>query len=274
MLTSSERGLVYRNAYLPEHIPDYVEPISGAEPFLQDDHLCFLKTGHLIFIGYPLNNESDKTPEAYEKACRRFRPFTAAIIAPSIWVAATQQSGVIEDSYYELQLPLAALKADLAYMIRRAGRELRVVIGAFGEEHEKLIKSFVAERDFSPAHREMFKQIPEYLAHSSTARVLEARKREQLVAFNIVDLGSADHGFYLFNFRSLKLNVPGACDLLFYEMARLAEAKNKRSLNLGLGINPGVRRFKEKWGAVPFLPYVYAFVRRRRMGLFNFINRH
>jgi len=274
MLTLQEQNSLHDRAYVPEHLLDYVEAISGAEAFLQDAHLCFLKAGHLIFIGYPLNNEIDMTPEAYETVCRRFRPLTAAIIAPSIWVEATQPNAIIQDSYYELQLPLARLKADLAYMIRRAGRELRVVIGAFGEEHEKLIKSFVAERDFSPAHREMFKQIPEYLAHSSTARVLEARKREQLVAFNIVDLGSADHGFYLFNFRSLKLNVPGACDLLFYEMARLAEAKNKRSLNLGLGINPGVRRFKEKWGAVPFLPYVYAFVRRRRMGLFNFINRH
>jgi len=274
MLTLQERKSLHDRAYVPEHLLDYVEAISGAEPFLHDDHLCFLKTRHLIFIGYPLHNESDETPRAYETACGRFRPFTAAIIAPSIWVEAAQPSGVIEDSYYELQLPLAPLKADLDYMIRRAGRELRVVIGAFGEEHEKLIKSFLAERDFSPEHREVFKQIPEYLAHSSTARVLEARKGEQLVAFNIVDFGSADYGFYLFNFRSLKLNVPGACDLLFYEMARLADAKRKRSLNLGLGISPGVRRFKEKWGAVPFLPYASAFVRRRRIGLFNFINRY
>ena len=59
------------------------------------------------------------------------------------------------------------------------------------------------------------------------------------MAFNIFDSGSADHCFYLFNFRSLKINVPGACDLLFYEMSRLAEAADKKTMNLGLGINSG-----------------------------------
>ena len=36
MLNSQERRLVYQKAYLPEHIPDYVEAISGAEPFLHE----------------------------------------------------------------------------------------------------------------------------------------------------------------------------------------------------------------------------------------------
>jgi hypothetical protein len=57
-------------------------------------------------------------------------------------------------------------------------------------------------------------------------------------------------------------------------MARLAEAGKKRNMNLGLGINSGVRRFKEKWGAVPSLPYVSASVRRRRMGIFSLINKY
>jgi hypothetical protein len=190
-----------------------------------------------------------------------------------MWVRENQLNGLIEDSYYRLQLPLAPLRSDLSYMIRRAGRELEVRKGGFGEEHENLINSFVSEREFSPGHREIFGQIPQYLARSSTAAVLEARKGQQLVAFNIVDLGSAEHCFYMFNFRSLKLNVPGACDLLFYEMARLAVEEEKRSMNLGLGINSGVRRFKEKWGAAPFLPYASAFVRKKSMGLFGLINR-
>lgn len=274
MLTLQERKSLYDCAYVPEHLPDYVEAISGAEPFLHEGHLCFFRAGHLIFIGYPLRQESDKTPEAYESACGLFRPSTAAIIAPNMWVQEDQLKGLVEDSYYGLQLPLAPLRSDVSYMIRRAGRELRVLKGGFGEEHENLINSFVAEREFSPGHREIFKQIPKYLSNSPTAVVLEARKSEELVAFNIVDLGSADQCFYLFNFRSLKSNVPGACDLLFYEMARLAVAEAKRTMNLGLGINSGVRRFKEKWGAVPFLPHASAFVRRRSMGLFSVIHRY
>jgi len=271
MLTSEEREFIYHKAYVPEHLPDYVEAIAGAEPFLHEGYLCFVRTGRLIFVGYPLHGESDRAPVAYESACKRFRPSSVAIVAPTIWVEANALNGFIEDSYYRLQLPLAALTTDLSYMVRRASRELTVVKGTFVKDHKNLIDLFIAARQVSAGHREIFSRIPKYLLNSSTAVVLEARRGEELVAFNIIDLGSIDHCFYLFNFRSLKPNVPGACDLLFFEMARLAEAEEKKTLNLGLGINAGVRRFKEKWGAVPFLPHVAATVRTRRVGLFDFI---
>jgi hypothetical protein len=46
-------------------------------------------------------------------------------------------------------------------------------------------------------------------------------------------------------------------------MVRLAQSEGKAAINLGLGINDGIRRFKEKWGGVPFLPYQSAFVHRK-----------
>jgi hypothetical protein len=49
---------------------------------------------------------------------------------------------------------------------------------------------------------------------SKTAHLLEARQADRLVAFSIVDLGSARYAFYQFNFRSAKIGVPGASDLL------------------------------------------------------------
>jgi hypothetical protein len=53
-------------------------------------------------------------------------------------------------------------------------------------------------------------------------------------------------------------------------MARVA---GKRSINMGLGINSGVRRFKEKWGAAAFLRYESALVRRKRPGLLSALMR-
>ena len=67
------------------------------------------------------------------------------------------------------------------------------------------------------------------------------------------------------NFRSTKVNIPGASDLLFHEMVQCACEEKKTFLNLGLGIGAGVRRFKEKWGGVPFLNYASAVVNRRPM---------
>jgi hypothetical protein len=82
-----------------------------------------------------------------------------------------------------------------------------------------------------------------------------------------VDLGAADYAFYLFNFRSGKINVPGASDLLFHEMVNLAQTEGKKALNLGLGINAGVRRFKEKWGGTPFLNYSSVLVDKRKVDI-------
>ena len=115
---------------------------------------------------------------------------------------------------------------------------------------------------FNQRQKYLFKHISQYLKASDSAVLLEARMGNELVAFNIVDLGAADYAFYLFSFRSSKINVPGASDLLFHEMVNLAQAEGKKAINLGLGVNAGIRRFKEKWGGVPFLPYVSAMVHR------------
>ncbi|MGD8986253.1 MAG: hypothetical protein PVI53_19670 [Desulfobacteraceae bacterium] len=263
MLDREERRLVYEHAYLPEHLPDYVEAVSGAEAHLLDDYLCFERRNHLIFIGYPLKNKSHDTQKAYESACERFRPATVAIIAPEIWLPAQTYEAQPEDCYYRLDLPLASIDPEVAYMVRRADREIKVNPGSFGKEHKGLVKGFISGHRLSQEQTEIYKAIPQYMKPSNSTILLEARKEDDLVAFNIVDMGSADYAFYLFNIRSPKVSVPGASDLLFHEMVRLAQAKGKKALNLGLGIHPGVRRFKEKWGAKPFLAHASALVTRK-----------
>ena len=54
---------------------------------------------------------------------------------------------------------------------------------------------------------------------------------------------------------------------LFLEMVRLAEREGKKAINLGLGINSGIRRFKQKWGGFPFLPYASALIRREPLDM-------
>jgi hypothetical protein len=264
MLNTEESRLVYEHAYLPEHLPDYVEAISGAEVHLQaDDYLCFSRGSHLIFIGYPLKDETSDIERAYQVACERFRPTTIAIIAPKIWLPPHTYEAQPEDSYYRLKLPLESVDPEVSYMVRRAGRELRAAKGVFGKEHKRLVKGFISGHALSQEQKEIYKGIPRYIKRSSSTLLLEARKENDLVAFNILDMGSAHYAFYLFNFRSVKENVPGASDLLFHEMVRMAQAEGKKALNLGLGIHPGVRRFKEKWGAKPFLTHASALVTRK-----------
>jgi hypothetical protein len=264
MLNTKERRLVYEHAYLPEHLPDYVEAISGAEVHLQaDDYLCFSRGSHLIFIGYPLKDETSDIERAYQVACEHFRPTTVAIIAPEIWLPPQTYEAQPEDSYYRLDLPLVSIDAEVAYMVRRAAREFKVAAGIFGRDHKRMVKAFISGHDLSQEQIEIYKGIPRYLKRSRSTLLLDARKEDDLVAFNIVDMGSANYAFYLFNFRSIKARVPGASDLLFHEMVRMAQAEGKKALNLGLGVHPGVRRFKEKWGGTPFLTHASALVTRK-----------
>jgi hypothetical protein len=275
MLTTLERDLLFRHAYIPEHLPDYVEAVSLAEPHMHEGYVCFSRGAVLIFIGYPLQavpseRVSQDLHVALESACERFQPTSISVIAPgnpSDGPMTAQEN----DHYFRVSLPLTTMKPDEAYMVRRARRELVVREAAFGREHAALIEDFIAERDMNAAHLEIFRSIARYLDCSHTARLLEARREDDLVAFTIFDLGSADYAFYLFNFRSRSIHVPGASDLLLCEMARLAVEEGKRYLNLGLGVNSGIRSFKEKWGAIPFLPYSWATIQRKRPGLLSTI---
>ncbi len=264
MLNSEDSSRIYQHAYLPEHLPGYVESISGARRRLHGNYLCYIRKTHLIFIGYPLGVPSDDTPGAYASACERFDPSTVALIAADIWLPATAIEMHPRDSYYRLRLPLKSVNPNVTYMVRRAEKELDVKYGRFGKEHKKLIKKFINNHDLTPAQVHIFKHVGNYVKRSKTARLLEARRADRLAAFTIADMGSADYAFYLFNFRSSKISVPGASDLLFNEMVRLAQSEGKAAINLGLGIHAGIRQFKEKWGGMPFLPYHSAFVHRKQ----------
>lgn len=264
MLNSEDSSRIYQHAYLPEHLPGYVESISGAHPCLCGNYLCYIRKTHLIFIGYPLGAPSDDTPGAYVAACERFDPATVALIAPEIWLDPSSVEMQPRDSYYRLNLPVETLDPHRAYMVRRAQRELTVRHGKFQREHKKLIKAFLKDHQLTSEQIYIYNRIGKYLKRASSAHLLEARKNDVLVAFTVVDTGSADYAFYLFNFRSQKHHIPGASDLLFKTMMDLARSEGKKAINLGLGIHQGIRRFKEKWGGIPFLPYAAALVDRKQ----------
>ena len=262
MLSSDEQNRIYQQAYVPEHLPDYVAAISGSEPYLFQDYLCYFHRNHLIFVGYPLADNPAEISRAYPAACERFNPHTVVLVADEQLSLPEGGNPQPADCYYRLNLPLKSLNPDVAYMVRRAERELKIEVGQFGREHKKIIKNFVGRQDLSDEQVHIFKHVKNYMKRSKTAHLLEARKDDRLVAFSIVDMGSARYAFYQFNLRSARIAVPGASDLLFNEMVRLAQSEGKQAINLGLSVHPGIRRFKEKWGGEPFLNHHSVFIRR------------
>ncbi len=264
MLSEQERRWVLTHAYIPEHLVPYIEAVSGAEAFVESGCLGLHGAGHLLFIAYPL--ERADVQAAFEAACARYAPRTVSLITPHIWLKEALVHGG-PDHYFRLRLPIAQVPPKAAYMVRRAERELEVGQAPFGRKHRKLVKAFLRGHEVGRTYARLFRKIPAYLERSPSAALLEACKGKHLAAFSILDLGLGEYAFYLFNFRSPAHGVPGASDLLLFEMIRMAQKAGKRYLNLGLGISPGVRRFKAKWGAEPFLPHLSLSLRREDRGL-------
>ncbi len=277
MLTPPEERLVLDLAYVPEHIPGYVRSISHAEPHLLGDFLCYSAGHSLTFIGYPLQSAFDPGAvlEAVRSAVLRFGAEQVALVAPRIPAGAGLEPAGGQDHYYRLDLLQVACPSKVQNMIRRASRDLRVETSReLQGDYLGMIAEFLEARQLSEETRFIFGRLPAYVAAVATARVFGARDRQgALVAFDVAEFGGRSYAFYQFNFRSSKHYVPGASDLLLREVIRVAREEGRVFLNLGLGICRGVAHFKEKWGAIPFLPYEYCRYRPGRRSLLDRLRR-
>ncbi len=260
MLTKDQTERIEREAYLPEHLPDYVCAISGAEPFCFGDYLAYVGKGVLIFIGYPLGVSFDLNPleRKLAEAVKQCKPELVSLIAPAI-PPSLGNGHLPSDQYYRLNLASVVFSQKTRNMLSRAGRELTVHAGRrFNPEHSRLVKDFIGRRSLDEATRTIFSGIDRYLDASPTARIFEARNGAgEIVAFDVAEFMPRDYAFYMFNFNAADRYVPGASDLLLARVIEQAVGDGKEYINLGLGINPGVAAFKKKWGGVPFLPHAF-----------------
>ncbi len=260
MISQAERRFIWEHAYVPEHVPEYVSAISGAEAFLSDDFLQYISGADLVFIGYPLKGTS--TTGTYEKplrrAIKRHRPERVHVIGPDMPSRIPNGASASPDHYYRLELERLKISQKVRNMLARASKEISVTKGRnLGEEHTALIEEFISHHRLSQATRSIFSRVPAYVMASESAAVFQARDAEgRLVAFDVAESGARDYLFYLFNFSSGQHYVPGASDLLMKEMIGNAGAQAKKFVNMGLGIGKGITFFKTKWGARSFLPYV------------------
>lgn len=264
MLSSEELSFVYQNAYIPEHLTEYVCSISEAEPYLFEGYLYYLRGEHIIFIGYPLSKEF-KEAEATDillETVEKYKIKSVAVISPKN----LKFNGKIiienSDSYYLLEVSKFSLTGKLKNSVKRASKELTIEVSKkFTPYHSSIIEEYVNTKKFDEYTTHIFQKIPRYIKTSKTSLLLNAKKNNNnsLVGFNILDLGSKNYAFYMFNFISRKSYTPGVSDLLMYEMTEIAKKERKDFINLGLGVNQGVLFFKKKWGGKFFLSYQFTY---------------
>jgi hypothetical protein len=262
MISPEDEAYILERAFVPEHILNLMVPISKGEPFLKEEYLVFVKDNWLILVGYPLegNFSQERCERILKQAVETFRPeylwFIGPEIPPSLQGSCKERQ---TDQYYKFDLNQTKLKPSLQRVTDKASKELIVERGhSISKEHEALISELLKREKLPPRLRELYRAMPDYVAHSSTACVLNARdKNGKLCAFFVVELGAKNFSTYVLGSHSKKHYVSHASDLLFLEMIKLTREYGKNTVNLGLGVNEGIRRFKEKWGGIPFLNYEF-----------------
>jgi len=262
MITPEEEAYVLERAYVPEHIVSLMALISKGAPFFKEDHLGFVKDNWLILVGYPLdgNFSHERCEKILKQAVEAYRPEYLWFIGPEIPISLLDSCKEREtDQYYRVDLEQTKLKPSLQRVADKASKELMVERGhSISKEHEALISELLKREKLPPRVRELYRAMPDYVGHSSSACVLNARdKNGKLCAFYVIELGAKNFSTYILGTHSKKHYVPHASDLLFLEMIKLTQEHGKNIINLGLGVNEGIRRFKEKWGGTPYLNYEF-----------------
>lgn len=262
MLSSDEEKYILSKAYIPEHIINLMVSISKGEPELVNDYLYFSKDEWVIFVGYPLclDFKTKDLEKTISEVMKRKQPkyiwlISSEIPEPLSLLCHKRES----DYYYKLQLSSLIIKRDLTQQVKKASRDLTIERGqCISKEHIKLISEFLKRENPNPLIRELFLSMQEYVKQSKTAIVLSAfNKNNELTAFYVIELAAREFAAYVVGCYSKKNYIPHASDFLFYEMINLAKEHNKSYIHLGLGVNEGIRRFKEKWGGIPFLRYEF-----------------
>ncbi len=261
MVSEKEREYIYNNGYIPEHIVEYVIGITGGEPFLSDDHVYYVAEEQLFFVGYPLKrtfNQSNMN-NVLDMIVHKVEPESVSFISPAIGRMKYECTRTDSDHYYRLDLRSLKPGQKTRNMINRASKELEIRADrTITDEHVGLIKEFIGSHPVDEERTFIFENIPKYISSVATVKVFSAvAKTGRLIAFDIAEFGSKEYAYYMFNFRSKDVSVPGSSDLLLNELTKAAVQENKSYLNLGLGMNEGNRFFKKKWGGTAFLDYKY-----------------
>lgn len=261
MLTPSELSDILKRAGVPEHSAGFMQAMSGGEPFLVGPYLFIAAEDWLLAVGYPLEGngqEASGFSRALREAIGRTRARDCWAIGPGL-PEALRPHRRQQDRYYVL--PAAKTPpARLERLAERAAAVLRVEEGReFTAAHRRLWSEFISRTALPVNVRELFARTEAVLEKAPELMLLNAWDASgRLAACLLLDLAPGRFLSYLIGAHSRAHYTPHASDLLFREMIRVARREGKQFLHLGLGVNPGIRRFKTKWGAEPGQNYEMA----------------
>ncbi len=276
MLSAEEEAYILNQAYVPEHCVHLMTFVSGGEPLLMDDFFICRKANWLILIGYPLedNFTSEALKNILSKVKETFRPEFISLVAPQMPSSLAANCREHQsDVYYTLETQAPTIRSPVKRNLRKALESLRVELSPrMQRDHYDLMQEFAERKQLSKRVERLLFKMPDFVAAADKAFVLNAwNKDHRLSAFYVVDLEASKFSNYIIGCHSKKNYVVGASDLLCFELIKLSLEYQKPYIHLGLGVNAGIRRFKEKWGAMPSRRYEMGELKAKKMSFLNIL---
>jgi hypothetical protein len=260
-------------AVVPEQVVGYVSAVAGLQARMFGDCVGYLAGTEVVLIGYPLHDPIDRVAMAVavDQALQTPGLERITVIGATRPSQAPETIESAQDSYYWLPLPPPAPGPKLKSLLRRAEREVRLSCGRrFEPDHAALVQRYIDERLLSAGTRRIFGRLGDYLETSAGSLIVSARRADgRLAAFAVGEFAPLATAFFMFCFRDPDLAPPGSADLTFSGLLQEAQQRGQSRMNLGLGVSEGIRFFKRKWAAEPFLPYVETNWQPSGPGLFS-----
>ncbi len=252
---------ILKNANVPEHSIYFMQAVSGAKAFVQDDYLCFSDNSFLTIIGYPLTTTYSDSSflNALEIALKKTMASQCFTVSPHL-PTSLQQYVQDEDNFYTLPVE-SEIPKKLVNPIKKAKATLRVDLTKdFTKEHRRLFTEFMSRVALKPMVRRLFASTELiFKKNIDELYLLNAWNTEnKLVACLLLDFAPIKFTSYILGAHSKSYYSPHAHDLLFEQMIAISKEKQKEYIHLGLGVNHGITRFKEKWGGKKSFSFLMA----------------
>ena len=245
---------------VPEQSAELMKSFSGGQTFVEDSYLFLFGEDWLMAIGYP--EEGEASEKRFDAALRTAIQTTGAIdvfaIAPSF--PERLRPHVMDTDTYWILPSNAPIPTKLRGPVRHAAERLTVSESrCFTAGHRQLWAEFMNRVALPPRVRRLYALTEQGLHGSADLRLLDAHDAQGNLAESLLlDYSLPQVVSYIIGAQSRTHYTPHAADLLFAEMLKRAQAERKSVINLGLGVNEGILRFKKKWGAVCAQPYQLA----------------
>ncbi len=259
------QALQYINAQAqtPDQLLSYVTAVSGAQSELVGDYVVHRQDSHIILVGYALRDAKDTTQldDTISQLIAKQDAENITVLAPIRPSLAPNDALSIEDAYWFVQLPLVKQGVKVRNMLSHAKRNVEIKVssgqGSWTGAHQEMMLAYIRNKGMESALCSILQRLGTYLMTTPEAMIFSAYNKDtnELLSCALADFSSFSTAFYMFAFRQEKA-LAGVSDAVLYALLNEAASRGHANCNLGLGINDGIRFFKQKWGAHPSLPFV------------------